>query len=89
MTQSITITISMYDRSRRASVTLPAEVTVGELSAQCCERWKLPPAGFVLRNVGSNELLVEDETLWGSGVREGSELQIFPIVEGGAGARTR
>jgi molybdopterin converting factor small subunit len=88
MEQSLSITISMYDRSRRAAVTLPAAVTVGELSAQCCERWKLPPAGFVLRNVGSNELLVEDETLWDSGVRDGSELQIFPMVEGGAALRT-
>jgi len=81
--QSISITLSMYDRSRRAAVTLTPEVTVRELMQQCAERWKLPVKSFVFRNVGSNELLLEEDTLWAAGVREGAELQIFPIVEGG------
>jgi hypothetical protein len=80
---TIYITISMYDRSRRAAVTLPSTTTVGELMEQCSKRWVLPAASFVFRNVGSNELLLENETLWESGVRDHAELQIFPIVEGG------
>lgn len=81
--QDVTITVSMYDRSRRASVTLPPDVTVGELMAQCSERWKLPKGSFVFRHVGVNELLLEQDSLWDSGVREGAELQIFPLLEGG------
>lgn len=81
---SLNITLSMYDRSRRAAVTLPAEVTLAELMTQCSERWELPRGSFVFRNVGSHELLLEEDSLWDAGVRDGAELQIFPIVEGGA-----
>ena len=82
---SISITISMYDRSRRAAVTLTPLITVSELMQQCADRWKLPRKSFVFRNVGSNELLLEEDSIWDAGVREGADLQIFPIVEGGAG----
>jgi hypothetical protein len=80
---TLSITVSMYDRSRRAAVTLPSETTVGELMEQCSTRWQLPQKSFVFRNVDSNELLLEESSLWAEGVREGTELQIFPIVEGG------
>jgi hypothetical protein len=81
---TITISISMYDRSRRATVTLPAEVTIGELMEQCSARWQLPRQSFVFRNIASNELLLESDSLRQADVREGAELQVFPIVEGGA-----
>jgi hypothetical protein len=81
---TITITLSMYDRSRRATVTLPTAVTIGELMEQCSTRWQLARKSFVFRNIVSNELLLESDSLWQAGVREGSELQVFPIVEGGA-----
>jgi hypothetical protein len=82
--EMLTITISMYDRSRRATVTLPAEVTIGELMEQCSTRWQLPRQSFIFRNIVSNELLLESDSLWTAGVRDGAELQVFPIVEGGA-----
>jgi hypothetical protein len=80
---TISIIVSMYDRSRRAAVTLPSATTVGDLMEQCSTRWALPATSFVFRNVGSNELLLETESLWEAGVRDHTELQIFPIVEGG------
>jgi hypothetical protein len=80
---TLSITVSMYDRSRRATVTLSVETKVGELMEQCSARWQLPAKSFVFRNVGSNELLLEGDSLWSAGVREGTELQVFPIVEGG------
>jgi hypothetical protein len=81
--ETITITVSMYDRSRRAEVTLPDSITVAELMEQCANRWSLPAYTFVFRYVGSDELLLENESLRLAGVRDGAELQIFPIVEGG------
>jgi hypothetical protein len=80
---NLSIIVSMYDRSRRAEVTLPAATTIGELMKQCAAHWQLPMKSFVFRNVGSNELLLEEDSLWEAGVREGAELQVFPIVEGG------
>ena len=81
----ICITVSMYDRSRLAAVTLSGATTVGELMEQCSTRWALPATSFVFRNVGSNELLLESDSLWEAGVRDQAELQIFPVVEGGLG----
>lgn len=86
---TICVTVSMYDRSRLASVTLPGTTTVGELMEQCSARWSLPRASFVFRNVGSNELLLESDSLWEAGVRDHAELQIFPIVEGGCDDQSR
>ena len=82
---TISITVSMYDRSRLAAVTLSGSTTVGELMEQCATRWALPATSFIFRNVGSNELLLESDSLWEAGVRDRAELQIFPVVEGGAG----
>jgi len=82
---TISITVSMYDRSRLAAVTLSGATTVGELMEQCATRWALPATSFIFRNVGSNELLLESDSLWQAGVRDRAELQIFPVVEGGAG----
>lgn len=80
----LSITLSMYDRSRRAAVRLPASTTVGELLAQCTERWQLPVTTFAFRNVQNNSLLLESEQLGAAGVEDGAELQLFPLLEGGA-----
>jgi hypothetical protein len=80
---TITITISLYDASRRAEVTLPTSMSVGDLMDQCSRRWSLPHATFVFRLIGSDELLLEGESLRLAGVRDSAELQIYPILEGG------
>ncbi len=82
--QSVSIFLSMYDRSRRAEVTLPASVTVGELMEQCQQRWSLPEDSFILRDLARNRVLLDHETIEEAGIADGTELQIFPLVEGGA-----
>ena len=81
--ETVTVILSLYDRSRRAEVTMPRDTTVGELMRLCSERWSLPALTFVLRLIGSDELLLETDCLRLAGVRNGAELQVFPIVEGG------
>ena len=80
----ISIILSMYDRSRRAAVRLPEDTTVGELLQQCTERWQLPDSSFAVRHVQTNRLLLEMEDLASAGVEDGMELEIFPLLEGGA-----
>lgn len=80
---TVTITVSMYDRSRRTGVMLATTTTVGELMQQCAARWSLPLYSFMFRHVQSNEMLLEGESLRLAGVRDGAELQLFPIAEGG------
>jgi hypothetical protein len=82
--QSVSIFLSMYDRSRRAEVTLPASVTVGELMEQCQQRWSLPEDSFIIRDLGRNRVLLDHETIEEAEITDGAELQIFPLVEGGA-----
>ncbi len=82
--QSVSIFLSMYDRSRRAEVTLPSSVTVGELMEQCQQRWSLPEDSFILRDLGRNRVLLDHETIEEAEIANGAELQIFPLVEGGA-----
>ncbi len=82
--QTVSVFLSMYDRSRRAEVTLPASMTIGELMEQCQKRWSLPEDSFVVRDVQRNRLLLEHESIAEAGIASGSELQIFPLVEGGA-----
>ncbi len=82
--QSVSLFLSMYDRSRRAEVTLPASVTVGELMEQCQQRWSLPEDSFILRDLARNRVLLDHETIEEAGIADGAELQIFPLVEGGA-----
>ncbi len=82
--QSVSIFLSMYDRSRRAEVTLPTSVTIGELMEQCQLRWSLPEDSFILRDLARNRVLLDHETIGEVGIVDGAELQIFPLVEGGA-----
>jgi len=80
----ITITLTTYDRSRCAEVTLPDSLTVGALLDQCRKRWQLDSAEtFAVRHVQRNARLSENDSLSTSGVVTGMELQIFPLVEGG------
>ena len=81
----ITIKIMAHDRSRCAEVTLPDSLTVGALVEQCRQRWQLDSSeAFAVRLVGQNRRLDEDHALSSCAVANGSELQIFPLVEGGA-----
>ena len=80
----ITITLTTYDRSRCAEVTLPDSLTVGALLDQCRKRRQLDSAEiFAVRHVQRNARLSENDSLSTSGVVTGMELQIFPLVEGG------
>lgn len=81
---TITIKIMTHDRSRCAEVTLPDSLTVGDLVFQCQKRWQLDHSEvFAVRDMGQNSRLEENDSLSTAGVRSGTELQIFPLVEGG------
>lgn len=82
---TITIKIMTHDRSRCAEVMLPDSLTVGALVFQCQKRWQLDHSEvFAVRDMARNRRLTEEESLSSAGVHTGTELQIFPLVEGGA-----
>ncbi len=82
---TITIKIMTHDRSRCAEVTLPDSLTVSALVYQCQKRWQLDHSeSFAVRDLLRNRRLTEDDSLSSAGVSTGTELQIFPLVEGGS-----
>ena len=81
----VTLKIMTHDRSRCAEVTLPDSLTVGALVDECRKRWQLDHAEiFAVRDLRQNRRLDEDDSLSTSHVCTGTELQIFPLVEGGS-----
>jgi hypothetical protein len=55
------------------------------LVGECRKRWQLDPSEiFAVRNLTTNQRLQEDRSLLTAGISTGTELQIFPLVEGGA-----
>src|SRR5579864_5252892 len=82
---TITIKVMTHDRSRCAEVTLQDSLTVASLVFQCQKRWQLDHNEiFAVRDLSRNNRLEETDSLSTAGVRSGTELQIFPLVEGGA-----
>lgn len=82
---TITIKVMTHDRNRCAEVTLPDSLTVGALVFECQKRWQLDQTEmFAVRDMARNVSLTEEQSLSTAGVRTGAELQIFPLVEGGA-----
>jgi hypothetical protein len=82
---TITIKIMTHDRSRWAEVTLPDSLTVGDLVFQCQKRWRLDHSEvFAVRDMARNKRLEENDSLSTAGVCTGTELQVFPLVEGGS-----
>jgi hypothetical protein len=81
--ETITITIALFDASRKAEVTLPDDMSVGDLMDQCSSRWSLPQSTFLFRLLGTDELLLEGESIRSAGVHDGAQLQVYPILEGG------
>ena len=81
---TISIRIMTHDRSRCAEVTLPDSLTIGELVGECRKRWQLDPSEiFAVRDMSTNKRLDEEQPLLASGISSGTELQLFPLVEGG------
>lgn len=82
---TITIKIMTHDRNRCAEVTLADSLTVADLVFECQRRWQLGQMEmFALRDMARNLRLTEEQSLSSAGVCTGAELQIFPLVEGGA-----
>lgn len=81
---TITIKITLYDHTRCAEVTLQDSLTVRSLVFECERRWQLGNSDvFALRDMTRNRRLFEGESLSTAGVYTGTELQVFPLVEGG------
>lgn len=82
--RKIRIIIATADRARRAEVTLPATVTIDQLLAECRKNWRLPSGeDYAVRDIRQNLQLRGADSLDGAGVADGTELELYPLLEAG------
>ncbi len=78
------LTIRTATRDRQASISAPADVTIGELLSSAKQQWNLPETyEYVLRCERLGAQLSENMTLQQAGVVEGDVLEIQPLADAG------
>jgi hypothetical protein len=77
--------LSTADKTRKAQVSLPDTMTVGELVALCKNKWTLPASeDFAVRDAKRNVQLDSRQSLSKAGVTSGTELEVYPLLEAGS-----
>ena len=85
MAETLTISLSTADKTRKAQVSLPDTMTVGELVGLCKQKWALPPTeDFAVRDAARNIQLDSRQSLAKAGVTAGTELEVYPLLEAGS-----
>jgi hypothetical protein len=85
MPETLTISLSTADKTRKAQVSLPDTMTVAELVALCKQKWTLPASeDFAVRDAGRNVQLDSRQSLAKAGVTAGTELEVYPLLEAGS-----
>lgn len=84
MSETLTISLSTADKTRKAQVSLPDTMTVGELVALCKQKWTLPTSeDFAVRDAKRNVQLDSRQSLAKAGISSGTELEVYPLLEAG------
>ena len=84
--ETLTLVIRTHDSSRIADVTVPADMTGEQLLQTCMERWKLPSdRDYSLQCERTGRQIPHREPLAASGLKDGDELVLYPLLEAGAG----
>jgi hypothetical protein len=84
LADKITITLVTADRAKKAQVTLPEETTVAGLIDACKKNWALPQTeDYAVRDPKRNVQLNTKDSLASAGVANGTELEVYPLLEAG------
>ena len=84
MTEKMQLTIRTATRDRQATISAPADVTVGEILASARENWNLSGSyEYVLRCERLGLQLPENQTLAQAGIYENDILEIQPLADAG------
>ncbi len=84
MTDKLTITLVTADRTKKAQVTLPGTITVGGLIEECKKKWALPSSeDYAIRDSQRDVQLNTKDSLAASGIANGTELEVYPLLEAG------
>lgn len=80
----ISITLVTADKAKKAQVSLPDSTTVAGLIEACKKNWALPQTeDFAVRDPKRNVQLSTKDSLATAGVTNGTELEVYPLLEAG------
>jgi len=84
MNNSRSVVVRMADGTRKAAVTLPTALTVGQLLQTTQQKWNLPDdADYAVRLESTAQQLDPTAILGVVGIQDNDLLEIYPILEAG------
>jgi hypothetical protein len=84
MSDSLSLIVKTADNSRKASVTLPATLTIDQLLSKTQQQWGLDSnSNYFVRLERTGEQLEPSNTLAAAGLQSDDVLEVHPILEAG------
>ena len=84
MSDSLSIVVRMADGTRKAAISLPPTLTVGQVLQSAQQKWNLPSnADYAARLERTGQQLDSSATLSSVGIEPDDVVEVYPILEAG------
>lgn len=84
MNESVSIVVCMADGTRKATVTLPAILSIGQIISTTQQKWNLPVnTDYAVRSQSTGQQLEPKTTLSMAKIQNDDVLEVYPILEAG------
>jgi hypothetical protein len=80
---SVSVIVQMYDRTRKAEVSLSRSTTTRDLLEETKRNWSLPNVEYRVTNMTKNKELLQKDQFTEENVSDKDVLQIEPILQAG------
>ena len=80
---SVSVIVQMYDRTRKAEVSLSRSTTTKDLLEETKRNWSLPNVEYRVTNITKNKELLPKDQFTEENVSDKDVLQIEPILQAG------
>jgi sulfur carrier protein ThiS len=80
---SVSVIVQMYDRTRKAEVSLSRSTTTRDLLEETKRNWSLPNVEYRVTNITKNKELLQKDQFTEENVSDKDVLQIEPILQAG------
>ena len=80
---TVSVIVQMYDRTRKAEVSLSRSTTTKDLLEETKRNWSLPNVEYRITNLTKNKELLPKDQFTQENVSDKDVLQIEPILQAG------
>jgi hypothetical protein len=80
---NVSVIVQMYDRTRKAEVSLSRSTTTRDLLEETKRNWSLPNVEYRVTNMTKNKELMQKDQFTEENVSDKDVLQIEPILQAG------